>query len=145
VIDPSGLSFQRDGSEYFLPRGSIVALPVEHAHYDEQVYHKAQSFLPFRFTGTSTESNATGDEKAPDPGRAKTAVTLDENFLVFGYGKHGCPGRFFVIHEIKLMMANILLNYDIERLESRKELLHVMWLKLPLNGLRLQVRRRRST
>ncbi|KAJ8130456.1 hypothetical protein O1611_g3174 [Lasiodiplodia mahajangana] len=143
VIDPNGISVRHDGSDYFLPRGSIVTLPVEHAHYDEQVYLNARSFQPFRFA--TVEANTPGAQKGPEVVRAKTAVTLDDHFLAFGHGKHGCPGRFFVIHEIKLMMANILLNYEIEPLKSRKELIHVMWLKLPLNGLRLRVRRRPST
>ncbi|KAI0183415.1 ent-kaurene oxidase [Xylaria flabelliformis] len=142
VIDSNGISVQNDSSEYFLPYGSIVALPVEHAHFDEEVYKNARSFQPFR---SIRPNDDTVPEKAPGTSRIKTAVTLDEHFLAFGHGKHGCPGRFFVIHEIKLMMANILLNYDIEHLESRKELINVMWLKLPLNGLKLRVRRRLLT
>lgn len=128
------------GSEFVLPHGSIVALPVEHAHYDERVYHNARSFAPFRFAQTQDEA-VSGTEASMNSGK-KTAVTLDDHFLAFGHGKNGCPGRFFVIHEIKLMMAIVLLNYDIEHLESRKELLNVMWLKLPLNGLKFRVRRR---
>ncbi|KAI1419484.1 cytochrome P450 [Xylaria sp. FL1777] len=142
VIDSNGVSVKSDDSEYFLPYGSIVALPVEHAHFDERVYQNARSFQPFRFVQTDPD---TSSKKVPSTARVKTAVTLDEHFLAFGHGKHGCPGRFFVIHEIKLMMANILLNYDIEHLESRQELIHIMWLKLPLNGLKLRVRRRCSS
>ncbi|KAI1273028.1 cytochrome P450 [Xylaria sp. FL0933] len=142
VIDPSGVSIKGDGSGYFLPYGSIVALPVEHAHFDEQVYQNSRSFQPFRFVQMEPDAIS---KTVPGTARVKTAVTLDDHFLAFGHGKHGCPGRFFVIHEIKLMMANILLNYDIEHLKSRKELVHLMWLKLPLNGLKLRVRRRSSS
>lgn len=131
---------QNRGTQYLIPCGSVVALPVEHAHYDERVYPNAQSFQPFRFVhmeGTSTSSKDPGTDRVK-----KTAVTLDEHFLAFGHGKHGCPGRFFVVHEIKLLMANILLNYEVEHLKSRRDLFNVMWLKLPLNGLTLRVRRR---
>lgn len=131
------MSVQSHDSEYYIPCGSIVALPVQHAHYDERVYQNAQSFQPFRFIHIEDTTGTTQVKKS--------AVTLDEHFLAFGHGKHGCPGRFFVIHEMKLMMANILLNYDIEHLEARSELFNVMWLKLPLNNLTLRVRRRLSS
>lgn len=31
----------------------------------------------------------------------------------FGYGRHACPGRFFAANEIKLILARILVDYDI--------------------------------
>jgi cytochrome P450 len=34
--------------------------------------------------------------------------------LDFGYGRHPCPGRFFVSAEIKVILAHLLLNYDIQ-------------------------------
>lgn len=32
--------------------------------------------------------------------------------MAFGYGRHACPGRFFASHEIKMIMAYLLLNYE---------------------------------
>lgn len=34
--------------------------------------------------------------------------------MAFGYGRHACPGRFFAANEIKLICAQILLNYDLK-------------------------------
>lgn len=31
----------------------------------------------------------------------------------FGYGRHACPGRFFAAAEIKLLLARLLLDYEI--------------------------------
>lgn len=31
--------------------------------------------------------------------------------LVFGYGTQACPGRFFAMHETKVVVARILRNY----------------------------------
>jgi cytochrome P450 len=31
----------------------------------------------------------------------------------FGYGRHACPGRFFAANEIKLILARIVLQYDL--------------------------------
>ena len=34
------------------------------------------------------------------------------NNFAFGYGPHSCPGRFFAVHEMKLVIAHIVINYD---------------------------------
>ena len=33
--------------------------------------------------------------------------------------RHACPGRFFVAHELKLLLVYILMNYDVEPLAQR--------------------------
>ena len=33
--------------------------------------------------------------------------------MSFGFGRHACPGRFFAANEIKLILARLLLDYDI--------------------------------
>lgn len=41
--------------------------------------------------------------------------------LTFGFGRHACPGRFFAVNEIKMIMATTLANYDIEMVEGSTE------------------------
>lgn len=41
-----------------------------------------------------------------------TAVTTDS--VGFGYGKHACPGRTYVSQEMKVILAHILLKYDLK-------------------------------
>ena len=41
-----------------------------------------------------------------------TATSID--YLTFGYGRHACPGRFFAAAELKLMLALIVMNYDVK-------------------------------
>ena len=33
---------------------------------------------------------------------------------MFGYGRHACPGRFFATNEIKMIVAKMILDYDIK-------------------------------
>jgi cytochrome P450 len=40
--------------------------------------------------------------------------TTNEQNLGFGYGKHSCPGRFFAANEIKMILARLLLDYDLK-------------------------------
>ncbi|KAI4258173.1 MAG: hypothetical protein LQ352_001330 [Teloschistes flavicans] len=39
--------------------------------------------------------------------------TLYSNNLSFGYGKYACPGRFLASYEIKLIVAMLLVQFDI--------------------------------
>jgi len=38
---------------------------------------------------------------------------VDSSYLPFGAGRHTCAGRFFAAMELKLMLAHILLEYDV--------------------------------
>ncbi|KAM0289470.1 hypothetical protein ACHAO9_006123 [Fusarium lateritium] len=40
------------------------------------------------------------------------AVATGFDYLVFNHGKHACPGRFFAIYEIKIILIKLLMNYD---------------------------------
>lgn len=48
-------------------------------------------------------------------------MTVTKDFLHFGYGRHACPGRFFAANEIKLILARILLDYDIRMPDGQTE------------------------
>ncbi|PKY57052.1 cytochrome P450 [Rhizophagus irregularis] len=41
------------------------------------------------------------------------ASKIGKNFMLFGGGKHACPGRHFAINEIKFFLHNIILKYNI--------------------------------
>ncbi|KAG9606124.1 cytochrome P450, partial [Aureobasidium melanogenum] len=43
-------------------------------------------------------------------------VTTGPDQLHWGVGSHACPGRFFASYEIKMLLAEILIRYDIELL-----------------------------
>ncbi|KAF8662735.1 hypothetical protein AX14_007030 [Amanita brunnescens Koide BX004] len=52
--------------------------------------------------------------KEGEPQSKHSLVSLDLDYLLFGHGRHACPGRFFVANELKAMLAHILLNYDVK-------------------------------
>ena len=39
-------------------------------------------------------------------------TSVSDDSTNFGAGSHACPGRFFASNEIKLMVAELLMNYD---------------------------------
>lgn len=73
--------------------------------------YKLQVFDPYRFRNLRKP-------ETPDPIGYKNReqyqyVSVTKENMTFGFGKHACPGRFFAANEIKLIMARILLTYDI--------------------------------
>ncbi|CAB4492416.1 cytochrome P450 [Rhizophagus irregularis] len=64
----------------------------------------AEEFKPFRFVNA----------KSP-------ATKVDRSYIVFGGGRHACPGRFFAINETKLFLHKVILNYKISTKSGKIE------------------------
>ncbi|KAI6085424.1 cytochrome P450 [Hypoxylon rubiginosum] len=125
VMDPSGIEIKYGDSKVNLPRGTTVALPMEAIHFDEGIYPNAHRFDPFRFANLE-----------------KPATLTDDQFLGFGSSKSPCPGRFLAVHQMKLIMAHMLLNYDIDYTGKRPELTSLVGMKVPRTDIVVRVRRR---
>ena len=41
-----------------------------------------------------------------------TAGQSDPTSLAFGYGGQACPGRYFAVHEIKMLLSRLLEEYE---------------------------------
>ncbi|KIL54862.1 hypothetical protein M378DRAFT_173979 [Amanita muscaria Koide BX008] len=67
-----------------IPASSIVNVPYLPVHTDTGEEHKHQH------------------------------VTAGVDYIRFGHGRHGCPGRFFVINEVKVLLARVLLKNDVK-------------------------------
>ena len=65
---------------------------------------------PERFDPMRSYNKRYADEKK-NHHRFTAGQPTTEN-LVFGYGSQACPGRYFAINEIKLLLARTLLMYD---------------------------------
>ncbi|KAJ7653140.1 cytochrome P450 [Mycena polygramma] len=104
VMNPAGFTFS-DGTH--LPGGSYIAAATYAMHHDDAHYAQADVFDGFRFARRRAEG-PTGDS-------AKfQMVTPDAAYLAFGIGKHACPGRFFAVTMLKVMLAHVLLEYDVK-------------------------------
>ncbi|RYO93432.1 hypothetical protein DL766_000822 [Monosporascus sp. MC13-8B] len=82
------------------------------ALYTPSNLFEPQKFDPYRFYKLRTTD-------MPDPIGYKTReqyqfVSVTKESMGFGLGRHACPGRFFAANEIKLILARILLEYDIK-------------------------------
>ncbi|KAH6654487.1 ent-kaurene oxidase [Truncatella angustata] len=95
-----------------LPVGAMIEAPHANIVQDPQLYSNPETFDAHRFMDLRN-----GTVEDPMEYRSKEQyqfVTVTKDFMAFGYGRHACPGRFFAANEIKLILARILLDYDIK-------------------------------
>ncbi|KAH9992044.1 cytochrome P450 [Russula vinacea] len=78
-------------------------------HKDGRIYANPDEFDGLRFVKLR-ESEATSRHQV---------VSTSSEHLVFGLGRHTCPGRFFVANEMKALLAHIVTTYDIKFEEGK--------------------------
>ena len=68
--------------------------------HDEEVYPSSDVFDPSRYL----RADGTLNPDAPDPAE-----------IMFGFGRRICPGRYFAIEQVWLVIAQVLAVYNIEK------------------------------
>ena len=138
VTTPSGVQ---------CPYGSSVAIAAMGIHNDNAIYPDAAQFQPFRYVvardaiAANAESGKWGTEEMIKKANY-SMVSTSADYQPFGHGRHACPGRFFAANELKLLLAYMVLNYDIELLPKRPEGTWVGQVSLPNMKATIKVRRR---
>jgi cytochrome P450 len=92
----------RDG--LFIPKGTLVRIP-NYNMWDSRFYPQPDVFDGYRFYNL---------RQIPGQENASQFVSTSPTHLGFGYGVHACPGRFFAAAVIKIILANILIKYDLK-------------------------------
>ncbi|KAJ6468013.1 cytochrome P450 [Mycena vitilis] len=113
VVAKDGFSFS-DGTK--VPYGAYMKVTGEPVHHDEENYEHANVFDGFRFSRLreSLSGHANDDEGSGAGFFNRQMVSTGVDHLVFGHGRHACPGRFFAATELKAMLAHMLINYDVK-------------------------------
>ncbi|KAI9707108.1 MAG: hypothetical protein M1836_000068 [Candelina mexicana] len=146
IVAKEGLTME-DG--VFLPQGTKVGTALYSIHRDESFYTNANEYDAFRFSRPLEEAkqDLSVIEAAPAlgemPQNAPLTLTSDI-FLEFGHGRHACPGRFFASVQLKLLIASLVLDYDVKPLATRPENTWVADYGFPPHKATLQVRRRKT-
>ncbi|GJN04564.1 hypothetical protein PR202_ga22125 [Eleusine coracana subsp. coracana] len=88
----------REGDEYEIPRGHMVASPVLFNSNLPYIYKDPEVFDPDRF-GPSREEDRVGGKYS---------------YTAFSGGKHACVGENYAYMQIKMIWSHLLRNFELE-------------------------------
>nr|A0A2I6PIZ9.1 RecName: Full=Cytochrome P450 monooxygenase nodZ; AltName: Full=Nodulisporic acid biosynthesis cluster protein Z [Hypoxylon pulicicidum]AUM60058.1 cytochrome P450 oxygenase [Hypoxylon pulicicidum] len=141
VIGKDGLTLP---SGTRLPQGTWITTALANIHHDARFYSNPTEYQPFRFVARDafhTEGKE-GSEKVLQPSEAILTSTIDERLLTFGYGRRACPGRWFASHILKMLIAYITINYDIQPLTGPPKKVKFADFTVPSPSIKIIVRRK---
>ncbi|KAK2025270.1 cytochrome P450 [Colletotrichum zoysiae] len=104
-----------------IPAGAFIEVPSVGVYKDEEFFLDADKFDPLRFykLRENKREEKTGSKQAEVVANSQF-VSVSQSSLEFGYGRHACPGRFFAVNEIKMIMATLLATYDLKNVGGSK-------------------------
>lgn len=88
----------REGVEFDIPRGDIVATSPAFANRLPHIFKDPDSYDPDRFA----------------PGREEDKAAGAFSYISFGGGRHGCLGEPFAYLQIKAIWSHLLRNFELE-------------------------------
>ncbi|KAH9047277.1 cytochrome P450 [Lactarius hengduanensis] len=95
-----------------VPAGTLIAAPTGAINGDGEIFPNPEEFDGFRFTKPREHDGNTA------AGRQVLYKTAEN--LIFGYGRHACPGRFFAVNEVKALLAHVVVTYDVKFEEGKQ-------------------------
>ncbi|KAG9446544.1 hypothetical protein H6P81_012672 [Aristolochia fimbriata] len=96
----------REGKEYDIPKGHIVATSPSFANRLPYIYSDPDRYDPDRFA----------------PGREEDKAAGPLSYISFGGGRHGCLGEPFAYLQIKAIWTHLLRNFELELISPFPEI-----------------------
>lgn len=110
VVAPNGATLP---TGLHLPYGTKIGIPQYAIHRDGDLYPKPDEYNPYRFY----EPDATESKR-----QENSMTNTSESYVVFGHGRRQCPGRFIFAHIFKVVIAEMLLKYEIKPFDTRPKI-----------------------
>lgn len=101
-----------------LPAGSTIEVSAVGVNLDDEIFPDSEKFDAFRYYRAREEGTKEKGARSAETVATNQFVSVNPNHLSFGYGRHACPGRFFAANEIKMILSNALLRYDLKNMDS---------------------------
>ncbi|KDB23430.1 hypothetical protein H109_04664 [Trichophyton interdigitale MR816] len=127
-----------EGIQISAESGLRTVFPAQMIHHDQDIYQNPERFDAFRFS----REHETSSNEEPTTAKRESVTTVSTTFLPFGYGRHACPGRWFVAYMVKQATAYALLHYDVEVTKSPRKRASLLNFMLPPQKAELRVTRR---
>ncbi|RWA08687.1 hypothetical protein EKO27_g6423 [Xylaria grammica] len=93
-----------------VPRGTRVTFPIMAIMKENERLMNPGEFDAYRFL--KRRDVPRNDDRGTEYQWAASSISPEN--LMFGYGKHACPGRYYCIRQAKLIFTKLLVDYDIE-------------------------------
>jgi cytochrome P450 len=113
ALQPFKLS---DGTK--LEVGDWACTPVRAIMQNPEFYPSPLEFNGFRFADPAILNNEGGVFKFPQTKPSKL-TDVDDTFHVWGTGRMACPGRYYASAIMKVIMGQLILQYDCELLHGK--------------------------
>lgn len=97
---------------YTLAKDSYIAVAAGPISSSESVYESPSMFDGFRFHRMRTAPGGSA--------QSHQFVTTGVESMTFGHGRFACPGRFFASNESKIILALLLLQYEVRFEDAEK-------------------------
>ena len=95
-----------------IPKGARLAWASLHHVTDPEIHPNSDAWDPMRNYRKRHSGNVENLTKF-------VAGQINESTLGFGYGNQACPGRYFAVNEIKMMLARLLLEFEFKFPEGK--------------------------
>ena len=95
-----------------VPPGVIIAISCI-THLDPDVFEDPSKFDGFRFVKMKERAIMAGY-----PDKKFDIVTVSPNSLNFGNGRTVCPGRFLAAADLKMVLAYVVVTYDVKLVDG---------------------------
>jgi cytochrome P450 len=118
-----------------------IGAPIQSIHFDPSFYPSPSAFDAFRFSKPLEESIRNGGDAETQP-RQQLSTHISKEYIPWGFGKHACPGRWVAVQMMKLAMAHVLMNYDIQPLSERPKSQTILNVLLPPTKAIISIRRK---
>ena len=145
VVAAEGITHKTEG--WHVPHGGSFAFAKSGVQMDNDIYQNSETYDAFRFSRVRESYDAKSqDEKDHKQGlklKQLSMVTTGDAHIPFGHGRHACPGRFFVAHELKMVLAYLFLNYDLKLLPGRPSRRWIGAMLVPAVDTCIELRRRK--
>ncbi|KAL9135843.1 MAG: hypothetical protein Q9175_002948 [Cornicularia normoerica] len=143
VMPEEGIENKAEG--WRAPKGVLLGLDMHSVQHDPKIYPDPNTYDAFRFSRPREEADALMVQSEVNGIKNTGLTTTSDIFLPFSHGRHACPGRFFVALEMKLLLAYMVMNYEVEPLKSRPPNVWFGQSSMPPMKASIKVRRKEGT
>ncbi|KAF2218696.1 cytochrome P450 [Elsinoe ampelina] len=148
VVADAGIVNEAEG--WHAPKGTMLTMNVHNIMHDPELHEDPETYDAFRHSREreAWEAKSAGEKTDTEESlrvKRKGMVTTGDTHFPWGHGRHACPGRFFVAHELKIFMAYLVMNYEVKTLEKRPETKWFGMNSIPATKACIEVRRKKGT